>query len=184
MEATKVKNLMVPVDEYITISEDATLYEAVLALEEACGNYETRSAPFRAVLIRDKSGKVIGKMGFLDVIRCLEPAYTEMGDLRKLSGYGLSAEFLKSMLGKYELWKQPLEDLCRKASERKVGKLVSSPLEGEVVDQDASLNQGIHQLILGHHQSLLVTSKGEVVGILRLADVFTEVARRMRACMV
>ena len=61
---------------------------------------------------------------------------------------------------------------------------MASPLEGEIIDQDASLNQGIHQLILGHHQSLLVASKGEVVGILRLADVFMEVARRMKACMV
>ena len=30
----------------------------------------------------------------------------------------------------------------------------------------------IHQLVLGHHQSLLVTRGDKIVGILRLTDVF------------
>ena len=35
METIKVKDLMVPLDQYVCVSEDATLYEAVVALEEA-----------------------------------------------------------------------------------------------------------------------------------------------------
>jgi len=39
-------------------------------------------------------------------------------------------------------------------------------------------------MIMGHHQSLLITSKGEIVGILRLTDVFDEVGKRMKACRI
>jgi CBS domain-containing protein len=189
METIKVKDLMVPLGEYVCISEDATLFEAVIALEEARKKYAAEKADkssyaHRAVLICDKTNRVIGKLGHLDVLRSLEPKYSEVGDLKKVSGFGLSAEFMKVMMEKYELWKAPLEDLCHKAADVKVGSIVASPLEGETIDVDASLNQAVHQLILGHHQSLLVTSKGDVVGILRLADVFDEVGRRIKACKV
>jgi predicted transcriptional regulator len=44
--------------------------------------------------------------------------------------------------------------------------------EGEYVDETASIADAIHQLILGHHQSLLVSKNKQVIGILRLSDVF------------
>jgi CBS domain containing-hemolysin-like protein len=184
METVKVKDLMVPIDQYITVSAYASLYEAVDALEKARQNYEARGCPYRAVLVCDKGGRVIGKLGYIDVLRSLEPRYSEMGDLRKVSGHGLSAEFLKSMMDKYELWKSPLDDLCRKAADMKVGDLVASPLQNEVIDQAASLDRAVHQLIVGHFQSLLVTSQGEIVGLLRLSDVFDEIAGRMKACKI
>jgi predicted transcriptional regulator len=49
------------------------------------------------------------------------------------------------------------------------------------VQEDATLNEGIHQLIVGHHQSLLVARDSEVVGILRLSDVFVEICAIMKA---
>jgi CBS domain-containing protein len=184
MESIKVKDLMVPVDEYITISEDDTIYEAVAGLREAAEKYEAVGCPFRAVLVCDKEGNVKGKLGQIDVLRSLEPRYSEMGDLRRVSGFGLSAEFMKSMLSKYDLWKAPLDDICRKAAGLKVGSLVSDPQEGELIEESASLNQAVHQIILGHHQSLLVTKGGKIVGILRLADVFQDVSNRIMACKV
>ena len=33
MNSQKIENLMIPLADYATVSEDATLYEAVLALE-------------------------------------------------------------------------------------------------------------------------------------------------------
>jgi hypothetical protein len=45
------------------------------------------------------------------------------------------------------------------------------------------LNEAVHQLVLGHHQSLLVTdSTGDIIGILRLTDVFTLIYQRMQEC--
>jgi CBS domain-containing protein len=184
MESMRVKDLMVPVDQYVTISGEATLYDAVTKLEEAQRDYDLGKSPHRAILVRGKSGKVIGKMGKIDVIRSLEPKYTQMGDLRKVSGFGLSSEFLKSMMDKFELWKTPLDDLCGKAADLNVGDLVVAPMEGETIDADATLNQAVHQIILGHHQSLLVTSGKDVVGILRLTDVFEEISKRIKLCKV
>lgn len=182
MKTIKVKDWMVPLDEYVTISEDATLHEAVLALEGAKEKFDVKGFRHRAVLVLEKSGRVIGKLSQLDVLRCLEPKYAEMGDLKKISGYGLSAEFLRSMIDRYDLWKAPLDDICHKAARMRVGDISRSPLAGEFIEAEASINQAAHQLIIGHHQSLMVTSKGEIVGILLLTDVFQKVGERIKSC--
>ena len=51
-----VKDLMVPLEEYATVSEDATLYEAVMALEKAQEELDLTKDKYkhRAVLVYDK----------------------------------------------------------------------------------------------------------------------------------
>ncbi len=184
METIIVKDLMVPLEQYVCVSEDETLYEAIVNLELAQTKYAAKGSPYRAVLVCDKAGKVIGKLGQLDVLRALEPKYSELSDLKKVSGFGLSADFMKSMMGRYDLWKAPLDDLCRKAAQIQLSTIVSDPLEGEIIDQNATLNRAVHQMIMGHHQSLLVTSDERIVGVLRLSDVFDEVGRRIKECKI
>ncbi len=184
MENIRVKDLMVPVEKYVTISETATLYEAVIRLEQAQHDYEEGKCPHRAILVIGTSGDVIGRMNKIDVIRSLEPKYVELGDLRKVSGFGLAPEFMKAMMEKFELWETPLNDLCRKAADVRVGDLVATPLEGEIIDAEDTLNKAVHQIIVGHNQSLIVKSGGKIVGILRLTDVFDEIAKRMKLCKI
>jgi predicted transcriptional regulator len=88
------------------------------------------------------------------------------------------------MMQRYDLWKAPLDHLCRKAGEVRVGSIVSAPPEGEIVEEDATLDKAVHQMIMGHHQSLLVLSGERIVGILRLTDVFKEVSNRIKACKI
>ena len=57
-----------------------------------------------------------------------------------------------------------------------------APTEGEYVDENASLGEAIHQLVMGRHQSLLVTKDKEITGILRLTDVFKEISTRISTC--
>ena len=60
--------------------------------------------------------------------------------------------------------------------------IMYTPTEGEYVEEKASLGEAIHQLVMGHHQSLLVTKEDEIVGILRLVDVFKEICEGIKAC--
>ena len=89
-----------------------------------------------------------------------------------LSRFGLSNEFIHSLVENYNLWNESCESLVKKAKKRKVKEIMYSPQEGEYVSEDITVAEAIHQFILGHHQSLLVLKKDKVVGILRLTDVF------------
>jgi CBS domain-containing protein len=184
MKTYKVSDLMVPLSEYATVAEDATLYEAVLALEKAQENYSYRHSEYRhrGVLVLDKSGKVIGKVSQIDVLRALEPKYQEILEGRGLKGVGFSKKFLQTMLKDYFLFDSPLKDICRKAAEQPVGKFMGTPTAGEFVAETDSLDEAIHLFVLGHHQSLLVTRGEDIVGILRLTDVFAAVFHMMKEC--
>jgi len=183
MEIITVEDLMVPVEEYVTIHKEATLYEAVKALEKAQEEEHRKRYHYlhRAILVLDKNRKVVGKISQLDVLMALEPKYKHMGDIKGLSRSGLSTEFIKSMLENYALCELPFTDMCFNASDLKVKDCMYTPSEGEYVKADASLCEAIHLLVVGHHQSLLVTEEDEIVGILRLTDVFKEVFQTMES---
>lgn len=184
MQNIKVKDLMVPLGDYATVSENATLHEAVLALEAAQKSVEPGREKHAAVLVRDKSGKVIGKLSRWSVLRGIEPRYKHIGDLRETSRFGFSPEFIRSMLTNYGLFRTALEDLCKKAAEMNVKELMQALTEGEYIDESATLDQAIHQLVMGNLASLLVTRGEEIVGILRLSDVFNEVCERVKTCKI
>ena len=184
MKSYTVNELMVPLSEYATVSEDATLYEAVLALEKAQENFEDKHTRYRhrAILILDKNGKVVGKLSQMDLLKALEPKYQSMIEGRGPQRFGFTKQFMKSMLQEYHLFADPLEDICRKAGEKNVKEFMYTPSEGEYVTENASLGEAIHQLIMGHHQSLLVTRDEKIVGILRLTDVFAAIFHKMKEC--
>ena len=184
MKSYSVKDLMVPLSEYATVSEDATLYEAVLSLEEAQEKFEDKHTRYRhrAILILDKSGQVIGKLSQLDVLKALEPKYRDMIEGAGSHRYGFTKKFMKSMLEDYNLFANPLDDICRKAGEQPVKRFMQTPTEGEYISQDATLEAAIHQLIMVNNQSLLVTRDQKIIGILRLTDVFAVLFHKMEEC--
>ena len=77
-----------------------------------------------------------------------------------------------------------MRDICGKALNKKVKDFMYTPSEGEFVEEDASLEEAIHQLLLGCHQSLLVTRKQVISGVLRLTDVFAVVVETMKECRI
>jgi predicted transcriptional regulator len=88
------------------------------------------------------------------------------------------------MIESYGLWRKPLEGLCRKAAELKVKHIMHAPAEVEFVGEDATLDTAIHLLVMGRHQSLLVTRGEEIVGVLRLSDVFKKICDNIKACQI
>jgi hypothetical protein len=61
---------------------------------------------------------------------------------------------------------------------------MQAPSEGEIVEENTSLDTAIHQLVMGTHLSLLVTRGVEIVGILRMSDVFAAVFHAMKQCEI
>lgn len=177
-----VKDLMIPISEYETISGEANLYDAALALGKAQEAFEQGLHRHRILLISDKNGEVVGKISQLDVLRVLEPKGQQIGDYKTLSRFGVSSQYLQPMLNQCGFWDKPLMDICKGAGLLKVKMLICAPAPGEYVPEDAPLSEAIHQLALEHHQSLLVTRGKKIVGILRQTDMFKEVLQTLSAC--
>lgn len=182
MRSIEVKELMVPLAEYATVSEDASLSQAVLALEAAQRNVEAGREKHRAVLVVDRGGRVVGELAQVDILRGLEPRYGELDKLTETSRFGFSPDFIKSMLDQYGLWRKPLDQVCKKASDIKVKTIMVTPGEGEYIEEEATLDEAVHRIVMGRHQSLLVRRGADIVGVLRLSDVFQKICGIVKAC--
>ena len=84
----------------------------------------------------------------------------------------------------YGLWQKPLEDLCRKAAEIHVKDIMSKPTPGEFIEEDASLDEAIHLLVMGRYLSLIVKKDNIISGILRMSDVFKEICDKVKTCNI
>jgi CBS domain-containing protein len=176
MRTITVKELMVPIKKYATVSREATLRDAVLALEKAQMALDPSRHKHRAVLVLDENGKVVSKITMKHILIALEPNYGKVEGTGVLERSGYSPDLIRSMLENNALWTEPLQFFRERASKLKVGDLIHAPSEDEYIDENATLGEAIHQMIVNPYLSLLVTSGDEVLGILRLSDVFTKIS--------
>jgi CBS domain-containing protein len=182
MKTVIVKDLMVSIEEYATVSKGANLYEAVIALEKAQLSVDASRHKHRAVLVLDDEGNVVGKLDIFDILMALEPKYGELDAAGVLKRSGYSPEFIDSLLKDKLLWGESLQFICSRAPDINVIELMEDPEDGAYIEADATLDEAIHQLLMWRYQSLLVTSGKKVIGILRLSDVFTKICAKIKTC--
>ena len=174
----RVKDLMIAIDEYASVSVDSTLAGALEALRLSQPGVERDLHRHRAVLVLDAAGRVVGKLTHWAVLRSLEPKLLTDRDMASLSRAGLSPDFIRTMADGLPRPADTFGDMCRAAARIPVQKAMLAAEES--IDEEATLMEAIRYLVLTHAQSTLVTRSDRVVGILRLTDVFDEVARGIR----
>jgi CBS domain-containing protein len=179
MKDIQVRDFMVPLAEYATVSQDATLCDAIIALRKAQADFEQSRYRHRAVLVFDQNDRVVGKLSQMDIIKALEPDFARQVSQAHLSRFGISKGYIESLMRTQGLWSMPVPDLCSKSALSKVKDIMYTPTKGEYIEGSASLQQAVHRLIIGHHHSLLVTEGEEIVGVLRLTDVFALISEEM-----
>ena len=175
MEVKTIKNLVMPLDDYAVVSLEATLTEALLALERAEAKIAPDRQPPRAILVVDGSRNVVGQLGYLDFLRALEPKYSMIGDLQTLSKANLSSEFISSMMENFSLFQDYLPAVWLRAYSIKV-KNVMRPVT-ESIDENTSITEAMHKMVIWQSMRVMVTRERKVIGILRLADLFAEVCK-------
>lgn len=180
MKKYLVKDLMVPISEYATVSEGATLFEAMLALEKAQEEFAHNRYSHRAVLIMDKDKRIVGKLNQLNFLRALKQDDEEIVRISNISQFGFNPGAIMTHQEKYRAIYTSGEINFSAAGKLKVEDFMQLPSEGEYIEESASLDTAVHQLVAYPHISMLVTKGGDIVGILRLSDVFAAVFHAMK----
>jgi hypothetical protein len=98
MKDISVRKMMVPLAEYTTVAEDASLRAAILALEKVQEEFNEARYRRQAVLVHDRNGRIVGKLSQMDIITALEPSYAEKLGEAKLSRFGISTDYIDSIL--------------------------------------------------------------------------------------
>ena len=180
MKTISVKELMVPLEAYATVHQEATLREAVLALENAQMTLAPDRHLHRAILVLDENGKVVSKIIMKDILVALEPNYGKVEGMGVLERSGFSPDLIKDMLETNALWAEPLQFFAERAARLMVSDFIHAPSKDEYIDENATLGEAVHQMVVSPYHSLIVTSGDEVMGILRLSDVFSKICDEIK----
>lgn len=180
MENYLVKDLMVPISGYATVLVGTSLIDAIRTLEEAQDAYTESKYQHRAVLVLDNDGNVVGKISQLRALKAIEPDFDFDVKIEELQKFNFSPEYLAQLHDKFRAQGKIIkDDTLKKAAIKKVEDFMQSHSAGEYVADESSLDAAIHKLVSGKHLSLLVTRDEQIVGILRISDVFAAVSKEM-----
>jgi CBS domain-containing protein len=168
---------MVPIDEYPMVSERATLLEAIRVFNAAQRNQAPGRQPYRAVLVKDDGGRVVGKVGQMAFLRAIEPRRSMLKDVEGLGRAGVDSGYVDSILANYRLFEEPFSDMCLRSLNLRV-KDAMHPVN-ETISEDAGICEAIRLIVQWQQLSLLVMRGESAVGLLRLSDLCDEVARQM-----
>ncbi len=176
-----IEALMVPLAEYATISQEATLNEAVRTLETAQNQFDATRYRHRAILALDDDGKVVGKLTQMDTIKAMDPDYMQKLDEASLARFGINSEYLEDVLSQHGIHTMSLQELCRGVGRLRVADVMHAPVEGEHIDMGASMQETVCRFVTTGQDSLLVTQGEDIIGVLRLTDVFAAVCQAVKS---
>jgi CBS domain-containing protein len=173
---------MVPVESYATVPPEATLREAILALDRAQQALGPSEHKHRAILVLDSDGELLGKIALSDIISALAPDYSDVIGLQALSVTELSLETYQTMLETNPVWHDPMQFLCDRSPHLTAREIARSTADHERIDEDATLGEAVHRLAAFSCASLLVTRDDRIVGVLRMSDVFSRIVAEIKEC--
>ena len=181
MNKTQVKEIMIPILNYVTVQKENTLVEVLQSLEQARKSENDHA--HRDVIVVDANGVFIGKVTMIDVFRALEPNYSkvEQGQDKGV----LTADFVMKAAKDFNLWIEPTQTICERGGRLTVSDVMHTPEKMEYIEESATLENALHLYVMGIHQPLIVNNKdGKVTGLLRFGDVFEVIRQRLLNCGV
>jgi len=175
--AKTVKEVMLPLSEYAVVGEDATILDALKALEESQQRLPPDRQPHRAVLVRDRQGAIVGKLHHFAFLRALIPERKPMIEKGFLDRAGVSDEMLAASMQTLDFLTGDLVDVCERARNVCVRDVYTPATQG--INEDYALADAVSAFLAHQTLSLLVQRAGVTVGILRLSDLFDELVRQI-----
>ncbi len=176
-----IKELMVPLAAYATISQEASLEEAIRALDAAQAQFDSTRYRHRAILALDDDGKVVGKLSQMDTVKAVDPDYVEKLEESSLARFGISSEYMERVVAQHEFHTMSLEELCRGVGRLSVADIMHTPMEGECIDIEASMQETVRRFVSTGQHSLFVSRDDEIIGVLRLTDVFAAICHVVKS---
>ena len=181
MQDTKrVKNILIPIEEYEIVSEDERLADALALLKKRYENIkEHGQGQFHTtIFVRDSSGKIVGKISMYDLIRGLVPESVKTPEMSRAYYTVLSSRVLEVSKEVSEVQERfkwlhcSFLDLIRQEAQKRVKEVMSEihPL----LREDDSINHAIYIMFKEGVRQPLVVRDGKLIGVVTLKAIFDE----------
>lgn len=172
----KVRDLLVPINEYAVTSPDHSLREAVPALRRLYCQVEDgkcTEAGHRNILVIDASGDLVGIMDFRSILKILIPEVA--GSIsERIASLEVSIAFAQADLPELDEARASFVARVLKNAETKVRDVMLT-VRG-TIEADSDMMEALKLIYRNRISVLPVYDKGKVIGVLRESDLFLAVA--------
>jgi CBS domain-containing protein len=178
--AAKVKDIMSPIEEYEKVDTEARLCDALSILKKNSEKAKICEPGHfhKTLFVTDASKKIIGKISMYDLVRGLVPETSkslEAGQ-REENIYSSriwevekKADELTERLG----WlTRSFVELVKQEAQKKVKDIMDKV--HPILKEEDTINQAIYLMFKENVRQPLVVRKGEIVGVINLMRVFSE----------
>jgi hypothetical protein len=179
MKKIFVKELMIPLSNYVTVKKTDTLVNVLEALEAA---RQADEHAHRDAIVVDDNGSFLGKVTMIDIFRALEPNYKRM--MSKNAAGTLTSAFVMKAVKEFNLWMEPEADICQRGAGKTVAEVMHTPESVEYLQEEDTLEKALNLYVMGVHQPLIVKKGQTVSGVLRFGDMFEVIRKELLACKV
>lgn len=179
-EGRKVKDIMCHLNEYEMVDAEAPLCEFLGRLKESFEQFKAgkRSHFHKTMLVTGPDGKVIGKLSSYDFIKGLVPEPAQKKELSRAFYSLVSSRALEVADQVHEFQKSfqwlhnSFSDLVKQESHKKAKDIMAPALA--LLNEDDTINKAIHVMFTENVRQPFVKRGDEIIGVLRLLDVFNE----------
>lgn len=172
----KVREIMIPIENYAVVDPGATLREAVLSLRRSYCKIETgfctETGP-RTILVVDSSGKLVGLLDFRSLLKVLVPEVA--GKLsQKLAALEVSVVFMEGAAEEQDPSRENLTTRVLKNARVQVKEIIQKSLGH--ISADAEIIEALKLIFRKRLIVLPVYDQDRLVGVVRDVDLFLSVA--------
>ncbi|WP_319526724.1 response regulator [uncultured Desulfosarcina sp.] len=164
-----VGDVMIPLGEYTTITENQSVAEGIAALKASFSPHVRTSrileTGHRSLLVFNTQGKIKGILTIVDLLEAILPAYLTAPKPSTADSLQYSPMFWTGMFTRetQHLASTPVSDLMSPAP--------------PTIDARANLMEAAYRIVNDRCRRLLVEQDGELVGVLREQDLFFQFER-------
>ncbi len=171
MPTRRIGEIMIPIEQYPSVRDTATLREAIAAIEGVQLEVDLRKSLPRVLLVFDAIDVMVGYVRRRDIMRGLEPRsmVSQPLDYRK-KPFDVGIDPNLSELSYDRALKGILEQAERPVTE------VMRPNE-VLIDSEDHLMKAVYEMVSNNLSHLPVIRDGHLVGVVRSVDVFHELAQ-------
>jgi predicted transcriptional regulator len=182
METKLVREVMIPIESYVTVHEEDSLFDVIQTLEGS--KIANKGRAHSDAVVVDEEGKFIGKVTMIDIFRALEPNYNKINvDEIIAGGKGeLTEDMITAATKDFDFWVAPSKTICERGQARKVSEIMHVPKAREYIMEEESIEKALHLYVLGAHQPLIVKKGETVTGMLRFGDIFEVIRESLLTC--
>ena len=171
-EENSAGEIMIPIEEYTTLSEDHTIQEAIEVIRASfypkLSTSRIMETGHRSLIVMDSQNNVVGVMAIIDLLSIIMPPYLSAPKPSLADSMQYSTMF----------WKGEFKRSIKKLANKKLKDIMAPP--PLTIDYDANLMEVSYAMVSSKERRLIVLKEGKVAGVVREQELFFEIERILR----